>query len=140
MKKTPRMGLGDLLLLILSVVYLVGIRTLFQPCGPKEDGSWMTCHWAGQAVSGLAVVLVILSVVHLITGNTGMKLGLDVGILLCAVFSALIPGKLISLCMMPDMRCHQVMTPGTIVCSVLLLAAVATDCALIARKGNEHEA
>ena len=53
--------------------------------------------------------------------------------------SALIPGRLIGLCMMPDMRCHQLMTPGVTVCSVLALAAAVADAALIGRKGKRHE-
>ena len=46
-----------ILLFVFSVVELIGIRTFFAPCGPKEDGSWMSCHWAGQAVTGTAAVL-----------------------------------------------------------------------------------
>ena len=137
--KKRRAGGCDLLLLVLSVVELVGIRTVFRPCGPKEDGSWMSCHWAGQAVTGIAVCLVILSIAHLLTGNRGMKLGLDVGVMVLTVFSVLIPGRLIGLCMMPDMRCHQLMTPGVTVCSVLVLAAAVADAALIGRKGKRHE-
>lgn len=138
MNMKGRIGISDVLLPVFSILYLVGIRTVFHPCGPKEDGSWMTCHWAGQMVTGLAVVLVVLSVAHVITTNTGVKLGLDLGILAVSVYSALIPGKLISLCMMPDMRCHQLMTPGVIICSILVLAAVALDCVLIGRKGSSH--
>ena len=111
----PRARVSSLLLLVFSAVELAGVRTFFAPCGPKEDGSWMSCHWAGQAVTGIAVCLVILSIAHLLTGNRGMKLGLDVGIMVLTVFSALIPGRLIGLCMMPDMRCHQLMTPGVTV-------------------------
>ncbi len=135
----PRARVSSLLLLVFSAVELAGVRTFFAPCGPKEDGSWMSCHWAGQAVTGIAVCLVILSIAHLLTGNRGMKLGLDVGIMVLTVFSALIPGRLIGLCMMPDMRCHQLMTPGVTVCSVLVLAAAVADAALIGRKGKRHE-
>ena len=65
MKKTTKSGPVDVLLAVFSVAYLVGVRTVFLPCGPKEDGSWMNCHWAGQAVTGVAVCLVILSIAHL---------------------------------------------------------------------------
>ena len=139
MKETTKIGPVDVLLTVFSAAYLVGIRTVFRPCGPKEDGSWMSCHWAGQAVTGIAVCLVILSIAHLLTGNRGMKLGLDVGVMVLTVFSALIPGRLIGLCMLPDMRCHQLMTPGVTVCSVLVLAAAVSDAALIGRKGKRHE-
>lgn len=126
-QKTRRAGLGDLLLLVFSLLYLSGILTFFAPCGPKEDGSWMTCHWAGQAALGTAAVLTVLSVVHILAKDRGIKLGLDVGILSAAALSALIPGRLIGLCMMPEMRCRQLTAPGVTVCSVLILAAAAAD-------------
>ena len=135
----PRVRVSDLLLLVFSAVELAGVRTFFAPCGPKEDGSWMSCHWAGQAVTGAAVVLVVLALIHLAVRSPEMKLGLDVGLLAAAVYTALVPGRLIGLCMMPDMRCHQLMTPGVTVCSVLVLAAAVADAALIGRKGKRHE-
>ena len=135
----PRVRVSDLLLLVFSAVELAGVRTFFAPCGPKEDGSWMSCHWAGQAVTGAAVVLVVLALIHLAVRSPEMKLGLDVGLLAAAVYIALVPGRLIGLCMMPDMRCHQLMTPGVTVCSVLALAAAVADAALIGRKGKRHE-
>ena len=36
-----RIGVSDILLFVFSVVELIGIRTFFAPCGPKEDGSWI---------------------------------------------------------------------------------------------------
>ncbi len=137
--KTRRVGAGDCLLLIFGIIFLVGIRTVFAPCGPKEDGSWMTCHWAGQALTGTAAVLLVLALVHLLLRDRGMKVGLDVGIAVVAVFSALLPGKLIGLCMMPDMRCHQLMVPGATVCAVLMVLAAVLDIGLRRKKENGHD-
>ena len=122
-----RIGVSDILLLLFSVVELIGILTFFAPCGPKEDGSWMSCHWAGQAVTGTALVLVVLALVHLLVRDRGMKLGLDVGLAVTAICSALLPGKLIGLCMMADMRCHRLTVPGVTVCAVLVILATALD-------------
>ncbi len=55
----------DMILLALSVVLLLGVLTVLAPCGAKEDGSRMTCHWAGNAVAGAAAVLTALSVMEL---------------------------------------------------------------------------
>ena len=122
-----RIGVSDILLLVFSVVELIGIRTFFAPCGPKEDGSWMSCHWAGQAATGTAAVLVVLALVHLLVRNRGVKLGLDAGLVAVAVCSALFPGKLIGLCMMADMRCHRLTVPGVTVCAVLVVLSAALD-------------
>lgn len=122
-----RIGVSDILLLLFSAMDLIGIRTFFAPCGLKEDGSWMSCHWAGQAVTGAAVVLVVLALVHLLVRDRGMKLGLDAGLAATAVCSALLPGTLISLCMMADMRCHRLMVPGVTVCAVLVVMSAVLD-------------
>ncbi len=123
-------GLSDILLLVLSVAFLIGSRTVFLPCGAQEDGSWMTCHWAGQAVSGLAAVLVVLAVLHILLSDARIKTGLSVAVLPVAVLTILIPGTLIPLCMMDTMRCHAVMRPAATVFSVLIIGAAALDVVL----------
>lgn len=125
--KNRNIGFSDLLLVLLSAVFLIGIRSFFAPCGPKEDGSWMTCHWAGQAVSGAAAVLLCLAVAHLLVRNRGVKAGLSMAMIPTAALTMLIPGKLIHMCMMQSMRCHSVMKPGVIVCAVLTILAAVFD-------------
>ena len=112
-------GISDLILTVLSAVFLAGIRTVFTPCGSAEDGSWMTCHWAGQAVTGLAAVLFAISLIHLFIQKTEIKQGLSLAMIPAAVLTALLPGNLISLCMMNTMRCHSLMRPFVIVMGIL---------------------
>ena len=138
-QKMRRAGPGDCLLLLLSILDLAGIRTVFAPCGPKEDGSWMTCHWAGQAVTGAAAVLLVLALVHILVLDRGMKVGLDAGIAAVALLTALLPGRLIGLCMMPDMRCHQLMVPGITVCAVLMILSAILDAGFRLRKEKHHD-
>lgn len=123
-------GPSDILLLALSIVFLIGSRTVFLPCEAQEDGSWMTCHWAGQAVSGLAAVLVVLAVLHILLADARIKTGLSVAVLPVAVLTILAPGTLIHLCMMDTMRCHAVMRPAATVFSVLIIGAAALDVVL----------
>ncbi|MBO5574333.1 MAG: DUF4418 family protein, partial [Clostridium sp.] len=52
-----RIRATDIALTIISFLFLIGTKTIFGPCGPKEDGSFMTCHWAGQALFGIACVM-----------------------------------------------------------------------------------
>ena len=125
-KKTP-FGIADILLPVLSIIFLVGLLTFAGPCGPKEDGSFMSCHWAGQAVKALAVLLIVMSVIRLALRDRGMKKGLSIAIVLTAITAAVIPGNLISLCMMNTMHCHAVMRPFVIVMAVLQAAAAMID-------------
>ena len=87
----------------------------------------MTCHWAGQGVTGIAAVLLVISVIHLIVKDAKIKLGLSLAVIPTALLSAILPGNLIGLCMMNTMRCHSIMRTSAIVESVLLIAIAVFD-------------
>ena len=74
--KKLKIGVMDGIVLLVSVLFLLGTLFVFTPCGPKEDGSWMICHHAGTAVTGIAAVLVLLAVLHLLMPSAKTKLGL----------------------------------------------------------------
>ena len=122
-----RIRATDIALLIIGLLFLAGTKTVFGPCGPKEDGSFMTCHWAGQALFGIACVLALLAVLHLVIASRGVRLGLDIAIAALAVLVWWLPGNLISLCMMPSMHCRMTMKPGSMVFAALFLIAAAAD-------------
>lgn len=125
----------DTILLVLSAALFAGVLTVFSPCGAKEDGGWMTCHWAGNAVAGVAAVLTALAIMRLFVKDIKMRLGLSAAMIPAALLAALFPGRLISLCMMPSMRCRAVMLPAVTVLSVLIIAAAGIDIAVQRRKG-----
>ena len=59
MKKVKERTAG-IVMTVLSLLLTIGSKTIFSACGPKEDGSWMTCHWAEQAVFGMGIVLTLI--------------------------------------------------------------------------------
>lgn len=126
-KKKRKIGATDIAFLLVSAVFLVGILTFFKPCGPKDDGSFMTCHWAGNAVAGTAAVLVIIAIAHLVVSDAKIKTGLSIAAIPVAVLAAVIPGNLIKLCMMDTMRCHAVMHPAAVVTAVLVMIVAVID-------------
>lgn len=132
-KKKKLIGASDIVLLVLSVVFLIGSLTFFAPCGPKDDGSWMSCHWAGSAVAGVAGVLVVVSLIHLFVPDSGIKTGLSLTAIPTALLSLILPGNIIPLCMMDTMRCRSVTRPAVIVLSILVIAAAVFDI-LVQRK------
>lgn len=125
-KKNDHIRLWDFVLPTLALILFAGLLTFLKPCGPKDDGSWMTCHWAGQALLGVAGAMLVLAVVRLFV-NGGVKLGLDIGEAALALYAICVPGRLIGLCMMDTMRCRAVMTPGVTVIVILIIAAAAAD-------------
>lgn len=126
-EKKINIGATDILLCVISVFFVAGIFVIFNPCGPKSDGSWMLCHWAGNAVKGTSFVLLAISLAHILLGNSFVKIGLDIAAIPLSIFAALIPANVIPLCMMKEMRCHTVMHPAVIVVSILLIVSVSLD-------------
>lgn len=115
------------ILLVLSLLFIIGEQTVAGPCPVMPDGRFMVCRWAGQAVFGVGIVLVTLSLFHLTFKNNGMKLGLDLAVIANAALLMFIPNHLIHLCMKNHMRCHTVMEPFVLVMGVLMIAAALGD-------------
>ena len=122
----------DLIMPAFGILLAAGILTVFQPCGARDDGSWMSCHWAGRAVAGVAGGMVVLSLLRLFLGSGG-KVALS-------VLAALFPGHLIDLCMMRGMRCHALMKPYAVILSGLIGLTALADFVLRRRTRKGHEA
>ena len=86
----------------------------------------MTCHWAGEALLGIAAVMLVMSLLHLLPLRKGMKEGLVFAMIPVSFLIIVLPGRLIPLCMMETMRCHVIMQPAVTVIAVLniVLSAV----------------
>ncbi len=111
---------------ILSALFFIGSLTVFKPCGQTEEGTWMTCHWAGVAVSATAAVLCVQSLFHIIAGNK-VKNGIALAMLPTALSVIFIPEILIPLCMMKTMRCHSLLRPASIIFPVLINLVLSVD-------------
>ena len=90
-EKKRRCGITDVLLLVLNLIFFVGIQTVFAPCEARPDGSWMTCHWAGQALIGIAAALLAIAVMHLVIPRTQVKIGLSLAVIPVSVLAFAVP-------------------------------------------------
>ena len=132
-----RIHFSDILPAVLSGLFLLGILFVFHPCGPKEDGTWMSCHWAGVAVTVCAALITVLSLAHLALPDPKVKTVLSVLTILAAAAAAVIPGNVIHLCMMAGMRCRSIMRPAVIVFSVLIILSALWNILLSRKRGNK---
>lgn len=106
-----------------AVIILIGVLVLFAPfgfaqvCFPKADGSFMKCHWMGEAVRMLGGLIVALGAVFLIFKRSRIGLAFaHTGIGICLI---LLTTVVIGTCKRPDMHCNVYTKPV-----ILLLAAV----------------
>ena len=99
-------------LFFLALVITVGSISFLGPC-VHEDGTAGACFWAGRALLGLGLLLLILSfsAVMLRQARTGLYLS----IIAAGILGLLTPGVLINLCRMSTMRCRAVMQPAMMI-------------------------
>ena len=125
-KKKRKIDLLDIVIVGLSLAIALAPKTVFHTCGVKPDGSWMLCHWTGEAVVGAGVVLACLAGVRFLAPPP-MKQGIDISMLLLTVLTALLPGHLLPLCKMATMPCHVLFQPAVLFIAVFLALALAAD-------------
>ena len=125
--KKIRFGVTDLLLLAGGTAFLIGTRTFMAFCGPKEDGSFMNCHWAGEMLFALALLFTVLAILHLLLPDPGIKTGLDIGMAGLSVLTIFVPGKIIRLCAMDTMICRASAQPRTVFAGIILTLLCLTD-------------
>lgn len=100
------------LILFFSVLAAVGVKTFLGPC-VHEDGTFGPCHWAGQALLGISLLMSAQSIAVLAAHkNSQLSRGLFLAMALTSVLGMLIPGPVISLCGMATMRCRSLMRPA----------------------------
>ena len=123
--------------LVIALLSAAGVKTVFGAC-VHEDGSFGACHWAAQAVFAMNLLLAAQSLCALLFAirNPASARGLFLAMTLTAAAAALIPGPVISLCMMASMRCRALMRPAV---SILAALSAAVSLAGFALAGRARE-
>ena len=119
--------------LALALVVAVGSVTFLSPC-VHEDGSFGSCHWAGQGMLGVGALMAALSLLILFSGKRLFRAAMYFSLALTAVLGLFIPGGLIALCKMSAMRCRAVMQPAMIILFCVALLCAVTGAVMSARK------
>lgn len=111
--------------LLLSAVTAAGSVSFLGPC-VHEDGSFGACHWAGQAMLGIGLLLAVLSLTALLVKDGRVRAGILFAAAAAAVLGIFVPGTLINLCGMATMRCRAVMRPAmTLLCALTAASSLA---------------
>ena len=118
-----------MVILILAVAAVIGSRSFLSPC-IHEDGSFGTCHWAGESLMGLGCVTGVLAALCLAVSRA--RFGAYLSILPVCALGILTPGTLIGLCGMSTMRCRMIMQPAAVILSAACFVSAAAGAALSA--------
>ncbi len=120
MKK--KIDIVGVIFLAVAVFLITGLFVLFPVCGPKDDGSFMRCHWAGRALLGSGIISAALSVVHLVINDVKAKGVAALAQTFLGIYNIALVTFLIGLCKMETMQCVAVTKPSVIVISIVLIA------------------
>ena len=105
----------------LSLLMAFGTATVFRACGPKDDGTWMHCHTAQNGAVTAGIVIAVIFLAAAFVKNVSLARVLAAAGIAGALAVMLIPGTLVTMCMMNTMRCYAVMQPFVRVMSVLVI-------------------
>ena len=119
-----KISLSGLAILLLSVLLAAGSISFFGPC-VHEDGSFGACHWAGNAILGIGLLLAAQCIAVFLCRDSRTRMGILLSILMTSILGFLIPGVLIGLCGMATMRCNALMQPAVrILCGLIAVIAL----------------
>lgn len=132
-KNMKKVNALDIVLSVISVLFVLGSAILFDACPAKPEGGFMACHWANRAATAVGVVIFALSIESIFVSNQ-IKIGLNSGIFALAILLAIIPGILINLCKMQTMRCWTTFRPAVLVFAILIALFSVLNLILLIRK------
>lgn len=125
-----------IILLIIGLLQSAGTAWLFPTCPPMENGSYMKCHWMGQSVIGVGLVLIVIAFIYIGVNQPLIRAGLSLSMIPIGLFTIAIAIVLIGVCGMAKMQCHAVTLPAvTILGGITVLLGVANTVYLLHSKG-----
>ena len=134
-----RFGVPELLMVIISIIYVIGIRTWFAVCESTGD-MVMSCHWAEAVLKVMSILFAVISICHIFIPDQRIKIGIDLPFFCICVLTAFVPGSVISLCMNAEMDCRQSMKLWTVILCIALMAVILGDLILYCSqiRGEKH--
>ncbi len=121
-----KIGFVDIALAFLSLFLCLGAAFLFHPCGPKADGSWMLCHWAGNMIVALGAAFSAASLARFFLPKD-IRTGLSIAFIPFSIVTILVPGVLVRMCAMKDMRCWSATRPAALIIAIAIFALSVVD-------------
>ena len=131
-RKLPKnILLTEGLLALVTAFFTIAMFTFLKSSCSSE----MHCHEASGTVRNLAIVMTLIALVQLLAGLKIIRLIGSIVLYVLSVITLLVPGTIMTLCMMPQMSCRSVMKPGvTVFCAFILVLGLINIFFTIRRK------
>ena len=136
-KKGKFAGLLCLIQFILGLLMSAGVRFVFHACSAMTEDC-KPCVDAQNAVVAFGLALAVIAILAFILRDPHTRLGLAIARIPVAAAAMLVPGHLISLCMMPEMRCRSVMYPAVMIFGALVIIVAVIELLVNGIGGRPH--
>ncbi|RKW53494.1 MAG: DUF4418 family protein [Lachnospiraceae bacterium] len=114
-----------LIFLILGAVLYFIPGKIASVCPAMPDGGFMKCHWTGEVIKALGVLIVIIAAVMLFNAFVLKKEGLGLGLVIANIaigaFTMLTPLHIIGTCPNPMMHCNVATKPAILLVSGIFI-------------------
>lgn len=107
------------------LIITIGLLVFFAPfgyaqvCMPKADGSFMKCHWMGEAVRMLGGLITALGVIFLLSKRSRIGIAFsNIGLGVCLI---LLQTVVIGTCKNAAMHCNVYTKPVILLLAILLI-------------------
>ena len=108
-----------------ALIVIVGLLVFFAPIGyahvclPRADGSFMKCHWMGEAVRMLGGLIAALGVIFLLFKNSRIGIAFsNIGLGICLI---LLQTVVIGTCKNVAMHCNVYTKPVILLLAIILI-------------------
>ena len=108
-----------------ALIVIIGLLVFFAPfgfahvCFPKADGSFMKCHWMGEAVRMLGGLITALGVIFLLSKRSRIGIAFsNIGLGVCLI---LLQTVVIGTCKTATMHCNVYTKPVILLLAILLI-------------------
>lgn len=128
-----------ILTLLAAICILVGPWTIFPACPAMEDGRYMKCHWALEAVKAPAIILIVVAVLEWFAGSRQARRSLSLVGAVTALTVILLTLVFIGGCMKPEMACQSRAFPAVNILAVVALLAQVVGIFYQPIEPSEHE-
>ena len=108
-----------------ALIVIIGLLVFSAPfgfahvCFPKADGSFMKCHWMGEAVRMLGGLITALGVIFLLSKRSRIGIAFsNIGLGVCLI---LLQTVVIGTCKNTAMHCNVYTKPVILLLAILLI-------------------
>ena len=109
-----------------ALIVIIGLLVLLAPfgfahvCFPKADGSFMKCHWMGEAVRMLGGLITALGIIFLLSKRSRIGIAFsNIGLGVCLI---LLQTVVIGTCKTATMHCNVYTKPVILLLAIILIA------------------